>query len=113
MLGDRIPTELCQSALTASAATYFTNTSASYRTQMTGIWLCNTGSSQRVVTLYKNGTASSNQIANSITLPANTSTIIDLSGKPLVFTGTQTFSSKQDTGTDISILAVGIVEQIV
>lgn len=110
MLNDRIPTELCQSAITASAATYFTNASASYRTQMSQIFLCNTGASSRIVTLYKNGVAVNNQIANSITLPANTSTIIDTK---LVFTGTQTFSAKQDVGTDVTITACGVVEQIV
>lgn len=112
MLGDRIPTELFQSAITASAATYFTNGGASYRTQMTGLFITNTGASSRDVTLYKNGTAASNQLPK-ITLPAGASTIIDLVGKPLVFTGTQTFSAKQDTGTDVTITAVGIVEQIV
>ncbi len=110
-IGDRIPTELFQSAITASPATYFTN-SASNRTQLTGLFVVNTGASQRTVTLYKNGTGASNQIANAIVLPANTSAIIDLVGKPLVFTGTQTFSAKQDTGTDVSITAVGVIEQI-
>jgi hypothetical protein len=113
-LGDRTPTELtAPGALTASAATYFTNTSSSFRTQMTGIWLCNTGSSTRNITLYKNGTATGNQISNSIQLAANSSVIIDLAGKALVFTGTQTFSAKQDTGTDCNIATYGVVEQIV
>jgi len=112
-LGDRIPTELFQSAITASAVTYFTNTSSSYRTQMTGLFIANTGSTARVVTLYKNGTGAANQIVNSLSLEANTSAIIDLSGKPLIFTGTQTFGAKQDTGTDVSITATGIIEQIV
>jgi len=108
-VGDRIPTELCQSALTASAATYFTNTSTSYRTQITQIFLCNTSASQRTVTLYKNGVAAANQLLNSIVLPAYGSTVIDTK---LVFTGTQTFSAKQDTGTDVTITAEGVVEQI-
>ena len=108
-IGDRIPTELCQTALTASAATYFTNASASYRTQILEVCLVNTGASQRVVTLYKNGVGTANQIANAITLPANTSTIIDLK---LVATGTQTFGAKQDTGTDVTMTVSGCVEQI-
>lgn len=108
-VGDRTPKELGQSALTASVATYFTNTSASYRTQLLQIFLANTGASQRVVTLYKNGTGAGNQIANSITLPANGSAIIDTK---LVFTGTQTLSAKQDAGTDVSMTLCGIEEQI-
>ena len=108
-LGDIIPKELGQSALTASTATYFTNQSASYRTQLLQIFLSNTGSSQRVVTLYKNGTGASNQIANSITLPVNGSAIIDTK---LVFIGTQTLSAKQDAGTDVTMTLCGIEEQI-
>lgn len=108
-VGDRIPTELCLTALSATATAVFTNTSASYRTQITQIYLCNTSSSSRTVTLYKNGTATTNQIANSIVLPANTSTIIDTK---LVCTGTQTLAAKQDTGTDVNIAAYGVVEQI-
>jgi hypothetical protein len=110
MIGDRIPTELVISALTALAATYFTNASASYRTQALQIYLCNTGATQRTITLYKNGVAAANQIANSIVLPANGSAIIDTK---LVFTGTQTLSAKQDTGTDVTMAIYGIVEQIV
>jgi len=108
-VNDRIPTELAQSMLTASAATYFTNTSASYRTQILQVCLVNTSASSRVVTLYKNGTAALNQIANAITLAANTSLILDLK---LVATGTQTFGAKQDTGTDVAMTVSGIVEQI-
>lgn len=109
-IGDRIPKELIvPTALSSTATTRFTNQSASYRTQMLQLFLCNTGASQRIVTLYKNGTAATNQIANSITLPANTSTIIDLK---LVFTGTQTLAAKQDTGTDVNIAAYGVEEQI-
>lgn len=110
-IGDRIPTELTAPIVLSTTATaVFTNGGASYRTQATQIFLCNTGASQRIVTLYKNGTAASNQIANSITLPANTSTIIDTK---LVLTGTQIIAAKQDAGTDVNIAIYGVVEQIV
>ena len=109
-IGDRIPTELvAPTALNNTATAVFTNSGASYRTQITQIYLCNTGSSQRTVTLYKNGTAAVNQIANSIILPANTSSIIDTK---LVCTAAQALAAKQDTGTDVNIAAYGIVEQI-
>lgn len=107
-IGDIIPTELVQTALTATAANYITNV-ATNRTQILQIWLCNTGATQRTVTLYKNGLGAVNQIGNSIVLPANGSAIIDTK---LVSTGTQTFGAKQDTGTDISMTVCGIVEQI-
>lgn len=110
-IGDRIPTELCQTLLSTTATNYFTNTSTN-RTQLTGIFAVNTGATQRTVTLYKNGLSAVNQIANSIVLPANSSSWLPLGGMSLVFTGTQTFGAKQDVGTDVTITAVGIVEQI-
>lgn len=111
-IGDRTPTELiAPTALSTAATARFTNAAAN-RTQMTGIWLCNTGATKRTVTLYKNGTAAGNQIANSITLDPNSSTLIDLSGKALVFTGTQTLAANQDIGADVNIAAYGIIEQI-
>ena len=109
-IGDRIPTELtAPTALGTSATSVFTNGGASYRTQTTQIYLCNTGSSQRTITIYKNGTATTNQILNSIILPANTSTILS---NVLVTTGTQIIAAKQDVGTDVNIAIYGIVEQI-
>lgn len=108
-IGDRIPTEIvAPTPLTATAATYFTNVNTN-RVQVLEIWLCNTGASSRIVTLFKNGLASGNQIANSITLPPNTATQIPAH---LVFTGAQTLGAKQNTGTDVNIAVYGIVEQI-
>jgi len=109
-IGDRIPTELIQpTVLTTTATTVYTNTGVSYRTQATKLYLCNTGASQRVITVFKNGLTVGNQILNSVTLPANTSTILDVS---LVLTGSQTIGAKQDAGTDVNIALYGIVEQI-
>ncbi|MCD9020512.1 hypothetical protein [Cohnella silvisoli] len=111
-IGDRIPTELlAPTVLSSTATSLFSNASTNYRTQLTGIWVYNNGSSQRTVTLYKNGTASSN-IFSSFALDANSGVLIDLAGKALVFTGTQQIAAKQDTGTDVNISAYGIVEQI-
>jgi hypothetical protein len=112
-INDRTPTELiAPSALGITAANQFTNAGANFRTQMTGIWLCNTGASSRVVSLFKNGLVTANQIGGSITLAAGASVIIGLVGNPLVFTGTQVLGAKQDVGTDVNIVAYGIVEQI-
>lgn len=108
-IGDRIPTELtAPTALSTTATSVFTNNAVN-RTQASQIFLCNTGASQRIVTLYKNGTAASNQILNSITLPANSSTVIDTK---LVATGTQVIAAKQDAGADVNIAIYGVVEQI-
>ncbi|MNP32511.1 hypothetical protein D3C76_1256950 [compost metagenome] len=110
-IGDRTPTELiAPSALSTTATAKYTN-DASNLTQLTGLWISNTSAAQRTVTLYKNGTAATNQIA-AIVLAAGASAFIDLAGKALVFTGTQTLAAKQDTGTDCNIAAYGIIEQI-
>ena len=110
-IGDRTPTEMvAPTALSATATAYYTN-AASNRGQLTGLWIDNTGASQHTVTIYKNGTAVTNQLSQ-IVLPAGTSAFIDLAGKALVFTGTQTFAAKQDTGTDVNIAAYGVIEQI-
>lgn len=108
-VGDRTPTELCLTTLSATATAVFTNASASYRTQATQIFLANTGATQRTITLYKNGTATANVIANSIVIPANGSVVLD---SKIVLTGTQTIGAKQDTGTDVNIAIYGVVEQI-
>lgn len=116
-IGDRIPTEMIPpTALSTTATNRFTNAAAN-RSQLTGLWISNSGASQRTVTIYKNGTAASNIIATIILGPIGSATLassafIDLSGKALVFTGTQTLAAKQDAGVDVNIAAYGIVEQI-
>lgn len=111
-IGDRIPTELIvPTVLSDTATTRFTNPGTTYRTQMPAITLSNTGSSTRTITIYKNGTATTNQILSSIQLGPGASTIIDF-GAPLIFTGTQTLAAKQDVGTDVNIYSTGVVEQI-
>lgn len=108
-IGDVVPSELCLSALGITAATVITNAGASYRTQATQIFIANTGATQRTVTLYKNGTATTNIIASSIVIPAYGSIILDTK---LILTGTQIIGAKQDVGTDCNIAIYGIVEQI-
>lgn len=109
-IGDFIPTELVAPiAMAATATTVFTNSGASYRTQLAQIFICNTGATQRTITLFKNGLATANQIANSIVIPANGSIIIDTK---IVLTGTQTLGAMQGTGTDCNIACYGVVEQI-
>jgi hypothetical protein len=108
-IGDRIPTELCLTTLSSTAAAVFTNAGAAYRTQATQIFIANTGSTERKVTLYKNGTATANIIASLITIPAYGSIILDTK---LILTGTQIIAAKQDTGADVNIAIYGVVEQI-
>jgi hypothetical protein len=108
-IGDVTPSEMCLTALSATAATLFTNAGASYRTQATQIFIANTGTTERKVTLYKNGTATANIIAGSIVIPAGGSVIIDTK---LILTETQTIGAKQDVGADVNMAVYGIIEQI-
>lgn len=108
-IGDVTPSEMCLTALSATATTIFTNAGVSYRTQATQIFIANTGATQRTVTLYKNGTATTNIIASSIVIPAYGSIILDTK---LILTGAQTIGAKQDVGTDCNIAIYGVVEQI-
>ena len=109
-IGDRIPTELlAPTVLAATATTVFTNAGANYRTEATMLSLANTGSTLRTITLYKNGTATTNIWLCGIKVPAGESVEIPCAK---VFTGTQTLGAKQDTGTDINMTMDGVVEQI-
>ena len=108
-IGDVTPSEMCLTALSATAATIFTNAGASYRTQATQIFIANTGAAERKVTIYKNGTGTTNIIASSIVIPAGGSVIIDTK---IILTGTQTLAAKQDVGTDVNMAVYGIIEQI-
>lgn len=109
-IGDRTPKKLGQSALNTTAVSVVTNQSASYRVQVTQLFITNTNTTtQRTVTLYAHGTATSNTLSQEIVLPAKASVIIDTK---IVLIGTETVSAKQDTGTDVIITAYGIEEQI-
>lgn len=107
-IGDRIPTEIALTAMAATATTIFTN-AADKRTQVTQLLIANTGATQRTLTFYKNGTAAANTILIGVIVPPTSSIVLDLK---LIFTGTQTFSAKQDTGTDVTLGVYGVIEQI-
>lgn len=116
-IGDRTPLEMIPPTPLSTTATAVYTNSAANRAQLTGLWLNNTGSSQRVITLYKNGTAAANAIATIILGPVGSaaqasSAFIDLAQKALVFTGTQILAAKQDAGADVNIAAYGVTEQI-
>lgn len=112
-VGDRTPTELIvPAALSNAISTQLTNQGASFRTQMTQIVLNVTGATKRIVSLYKNGTAAANNIMNIVLDPTTNGSATAIIEVPLVFTGAQTLSAKQDVGADVTISAYGIVEQI-
>lgn len=109
-VGDRIPAELVEpQALSATTEAKYINI-ATNRVQVTQIWLANTGTATRKVTLYKNGTTIAHTIANAIELAAGASVILD--DLKLVLTGAQTIGAKQDAGADVTLAVYGVVEQL-
>lgn len=103
----RTAKRLLQTALSTTASTVYT-APASTNTQITEIYLANTGSTARTVTLYVNGTANANIIINGLLVAANSSVILQ-DTKIVIPTGT-VFSAKQDVGTDITMTAFGVEE---
>lgn len=113
---DVAETELISEALSTTATSHsFANASSSYRTTVTSIVITgqNAGTTKRLVTIYKGGTAVANERFNiDIDPTGNDGSRTVVIEVPFVLTGTQTIYAKQDAGTDINIEVSGIVEQI-
>lgn len=103
----RTAKRLLQTALSTTASTIYT-APASTNTQVTEIYLTNTGSTTRTVTLYVNGTANANMLVNGLQVSGNSSVILQ-DTKIVIPTGT-VLSAKQDVGTDITMTAFGVEE---
>lgn len=104
---NRTPKRIAQSALSASVTSRYI-AGAGVTTQITEIWLVNTGSTDRSVTLYQGGITNENMIANGISVPANGMTL--LQDLKIVVAAGQTLAAKQDAGTDVTMTAYGIEE---
>jgi hypothetical protein len=102
----RTAKRLYQGAQSTTATTRYT-APASTTGQITEIYLANTGSTARTVTLYQGGTANSNMLMQ-IPVPANGGVILE--DKKIVVVAAQTFAAKQDVGTDITMTLYGVEE---
>ena len=104
-------TRLIQATLTTTnTATYFSNAGANYITTITSITLINTNSTTtRTVTAYIAGTASGN-ILFTIQIYPNGTQII--TGLDYILANTDSIYFKQDTGADVNIAVMGVVEEL-
>lgn len=98
---------LAQTALSGTAAAVYT-APASTTAQITEVYFANTGTASRTLTLYVNGTATTNTIVVGLAV-AGTATQI-LSESKIVIPPSTIFAAKQDTGTDIICTVFGIEE---
>lgn len=103
----RTAKKLIQTALGVTATALYT-TPVSTTTQITEMWIANTGSTSRTVTLYAHGTSSENMILAGLEVSGNGSQLI--SDAKIVLSETEVLAAKQDVGTDIILTAYGIEE---
>lgn len=101
-----ISNHLSQGALSTSATAQITG-GASKTTYVTEIWLANTGTTARTVTLYTLGTASSNMLAP---IPVSAGGCQILQGLKIVLNAGEILYAKQDTGADITMTTYGGAE---
>lgn len=108
-IGDVIPKKLFQGAISTTATAKYT-CPASYRAQVCEIWLANTGTTDRSVTIYTHGIVTTNVIACGIVIKAGESKC--LADNKIILTAAETLGFKQDVGTDINVTAYGYEEQV-
>lgn len=112
-VGDITDVELQATLTTTNTDTSLLNSSSSYVTIIDSICLTikSGGTTNRTVTIYKNGSAAANEILN-IDLNAVSSKSLIFTDTRIKLTGTQSLYFKQDSGTDVNILVTGTKEQI-
>lgn len=108
-IGDVTPKKLFQGAIGATATANYT-CPASYRAQVCEIWLANTGTIDRTVTIYAHGVATNNIIACGVVIKAGESQC--LADNKIILAAGETLGFKQDVGTDVNITAYGYEEQV-
>lgn len=101
--------KLGQLSLNTTAVTLVTGVTGG-TTEVSSIWLVNTGTTARKVTIFAHGTAATNQLMQ-ISLDANGgSALLQLNNTPIILAAGQTLSLLQDVGTDVTVTAYGIEE---
>lgn len=108
-IGDVILKKIFQGAISATATAKYT-VPASSMAQVCEIWLANTGTTDRTVTIYAHGIATNNIIACGIVIKAGESQC--LADNKIILGAGETLGFKQDVGTDINITAYGYEEQV-
>lgn len=108
-IGDVIPKKLFQGAISATATAKYT-CPASSMAQVCEIWLANTGTTDRTMTIYAHGIATTNIIACGIVIKAGESKC--LADNKILLAAADTLGFKQDIGTDINVTCYGYEEQV-
>ena len=109
-VGDATPKKLYQGALSATVTALYTAPS-NMRTQIIEIWIDNQNTTtQRNISLYAHGTASTNRLGHKIPVAADTN--ITLSDNKIILGASDIFAMAQDTGTDCIVTIYGYEEQI-
>lgn len=103
----RTAKRLAQTALSTTTAAIYT-TPASTNTQITEIYLANTGATARTVNLTVGGTFSTNSVI--IGLQVNGTASVVIQDTKIVSLASGVFCARQDSGTDIICTIFGIEE---
>lgn len=98
--------KLAQTALSTSVVARYTVPTAT-KAYVSEIFLANSGSSERTVSIYAHGTAATNLLMT-IIVSANGGVIIE--DKKIVLAASEVLAAKQDAGTDITFTVYGIEE---
>ena len=114
-IGDMTPKEWLQKSLTTLTIDSTISGAVGVRKYITSITLnLQTGGTLgRTITIYKNGTSTSNEILKLYLNPANGVAYTIMNGLSFFLENGQSMSFKQDIGTDVTILVNGIEENLV
>lgn len=106
----RTPKKVGQAALNVSGSVVTIATGAAIRTQVVQGFLCNTGASARIVTLFAHGTGilAANMILPPTTLAVGEVKILD--DLKIILAPGETLRGYQNTGTDVTATFYGIEE---
>lgn len=99
--------KLAQTALSATATVRYT-AGTGVTTQVSEIYLVNTGTVERTVTIYQGGTTAAFIICQGVTIPVGG--FVMLQDLKIVVSAVQTLAAKQDVGTDVYMTLYGVEE---
>lgn len=115
-VGDRTPLTLISKQLTVTAGdSTYANPSSSYRTEVTSIVITgqSAGTTERLVTIYKGGSAAANERLNIDIDPTgvNNPRTVTIQA-PFTLVNTEAIFIKQDVGADINVEVSSVQEQL-
>lgn len=103
----RLAKRLAQSALSSSTVTLYT-APASTTAQVTEVYFANTGTASRSLTVFVNGTYSTNTVIVGLAVNGTSSVIVQ--DIKIVLPAASIIAAKQDAGTDVICTIFGVEE---